>query len=569
MSDTEADIPAIVSLIYENIFAPKTWSGFVEIPSPRDQEKGAPSQTAETLDSETLDTLLPHLESALALGANEQDLNSPRAQRLALFEELPLPICIVSRDLLVLSTTSKAGDELLQSAMLSLKDGRVYSADRQFARRLADAVVAAVDTGESRALSYSREQGKQETILVSSVPWNSGSNNQSAAALFLNFEPNATKGLSKALMDCYGLTRSEAEVTAYLVQGLSLKEISKIKGASVHTVRTQIKTVFGKTGTSRQGELVSLVMNGPATWLRLLTAVENQRSSAEFPTDVSFLQLADGRMLCFGDYGPKDGTPVVMFHHLLGSRMDKPERDGVLDRLGIRLIVPERPGVGLSSPSAVIGLAGGTDDIRQLADHLEIERFHALGFSSGGPFAAACAAFLTDRVIKLGLVASLMPVDELPAGTHIGLLQQFFTGMARHWPSGAQALLEFRYRKLLEHPDEGAALFKTAGSSADIELYREPEMSRIRLRNLRAAAKLPKSVFARELVVLSRPWGFQISDLRIPVLLWHGRQDDYFSVEQAEAIAEIIPGCRTTIRDDWGHFFLHREWERILEDLVQ
>ncbi len=62
------------------------------------------------------------------------------------------------------------------------------------------------------------------------------------------------------LKACYRLTDSEADIALRLAEGRSLKEIAKQRGASLHTVRNQVKAAFNKTATRRQSELVALVL---------------------------------------------------------------------------------------------------------------------------------------------------------------------------------------------------------------------------------------------------------------------------------------------------------------------
>jgi pimeloyl-ACP methyl ester carboxylesterase len=143
------------------------------------------------------------------------------------------------------------------------------------------------------------------------------------------------------------------------------------------------------------------------------------------------------------------------------------------------------------------------------------------------------------------------------------------TDLSRHWPSAAQKLLESRYSKLLENPDHAIAQFKHGGSLADRELLEDIQIKQFRLQNLREASQLPTSIFARELITLSRSWGFNLSEIKVPVILWHGRQDDFFPVEHAEAIASILPNCQAHFNENWGHFFLYREWENILKNIVK
>lgn len=57
----------------------------------------------------------------------------------------------------------------------------------------------------------------------------------------------------------YGLTRAEAELATHLAQGESLERIASARRVTSETVRTQLRTIYKKTGTHRQGELVCLV----------------------------------------------------------------------------------------------------------------------------------------------------------------------------------------------------------------------------------------------------------------------------------------------------------------------
>lgn len=81
-------------------------------------------------------------------------------------------------------------------------------------------------------------------------------------ALFVS-DPDAER-ISEAdsLAKLYALTHSEAELVRLLALGYSLEEASAKRGVSVNTARSHLKHAFAKTGTSRQGELVRLVITG-------------------------------------------------------------------------------------------------------------------------------------------------------------------------------------------------------------------------------------------------------------------------------------------------------------------
>lgn len=66
----------------------------------------------------------------------------------------------------------------------------------------------------------------------------------------------------EVLEELYQLTHSEAELVRLLAAGLSLEEAAESRGVSLNTARSHLKHAFAKTGTSRQGELVRLVVTG-------------------------------------------------------------------------------------------------------------------------------------------------------------------------------------------------------------------------------------------------------------------------------------------------------------------
>jgi DNA-binding CsgD family transcriptional regulator len=57
----------------------------------------------------------------------------------------------------------------------------------------------------------------------------------------------------------FGLTRSEARVAAGIIQGKAVNQLASELGLSAATIRSYLKSIFGKTGVHRQAELVSLL----------------------------------------------------------------------------------------------------------------------------------------------------------------------------------------------------------------------------------------------------------------------------------------------------------------------
>ncbi len=61
------------------------------------------------------------------------------------------------------------------------------------------------------------------------------------------------------LRGAFGLTQAEAGLAVGLCRGRSLAEFAAERGISIHTVRTQLRALLGKTRTERQADLVGLL----------------------------------------------------------------------------------------------------------------------------------------------------------------------------------------------------------------------------------------------------------------------------------------------------------------------
>jgi len=82
-------------------------------------------------------------------------------------------------------------------------------------------------------------------------------------AVFLS-DPNLQQPISiDNLVSVYGLTPSESQVAISIANGHSIDSIARTSNHSAHTIRSQLKSTFRKTGVSRQSELIKLLLTGP------------------------------------------------------------------------------------------------------------------------------------------------------------------------------------------------------------------------------------------------------------------------------------------------------------------
>jgi pimeloyl-ACP methyl ester carboxylesterase len=253
----------------------------------------------------------------------------------------------------------------------------------------------------------------------------------------------------------------------------------------------------------------------------------------------------------YAEFGQAGGQPLVFCHGFPSSRLGGVLVDGEARALGIRVIAPDRPGHGLSDFKRFRRVAHWVADVTSLTDALGLDRFAVLGVSAGGPYAAACAALLPQRVTAAGIASGWAPPNApkskpgarlpfVPAlGRHVRLLRRFsLARMAKRLAKDGSRLID--KATAAAPPADRAVLADAALRGALLEDMREA---------LRQGARGP----ARDARVVNRRWGFKLEEIRVPVWLWHGQEDSNVPPTLARFLSERIPGSRTTFYRADGH----------------
>jgi pimeloyl-ACP methyl ester carboxylesterase len=279
-----------------------------------------------------------------------------------------------------------------------------------------------------------------------------------------------------------------------------------------------------------------------------------------------FLRLRDGRALAFAEHGDPDGAPVVFFHGLPSCRLMRPDA-GTSRVLGVRVVTVDRPGFGRSDPKPGRSLLDWADDVVELADALGMPRFAVVGPSGGGPFVAACACRLAARVTRAAILGGSGPLDAPGALAGITFERRVGYWLARHAP----ALLRFALRwrgDPRRDPERFFARYTRRNPAADQALLARPEVRAMFLASYAEGTRQGLDAFAWEVQLVARPWGFRLEDLRVPVAIWHGADDNLTPVGMAQALARAIPGSLLRILPGEGHLFFLSRWREIVTDLI-
>jgi len=282
------------------------------------------------------------------------------------------------------------------------------------------------------------------------------------------------------------------------------------------------------------------------------------------------LRLEDGRLLGYAGYGDPEGWPIFYFHGFPGSRLEAQLADRVAARMGIRLIALDRPGFGLSDFKPRRTIFEWPDDVVKIADALGINRFATIGVSGGGPYAAACALKIPQRLTAVAIVCGLGPLDT-PNGTDRMIRTNhliFFLGRRLPWLAKI-SLWRIAYQ-VRRNPEGTLRRMIVALPDPDKAVLARPEVKTAMKDNVVEAFRGGSRGAACELLLYTRPWGFLLEDIATRVNLWHGEQDVSVPPTMGQYQARTIPNCRAIFYPGEGHFSLViNHMEEVLSGLLE
>lgn len=282
------------------------------------------------------------------------------------------------------------------------------------------------------------------------------------------------------------------------------------------------------------------------------------------------VRLADGTDVGYVDVGDPEGAAVLHLHGTPSSRIEAaaPALRRAAESLGIRLLAPDRPGIGLT-PFRRFSIAAYPRLLGAFADALELERFAVTAFSGGGKYACACAWCLADRVSRVVLASSTCPFDAPGAKATWSKEDRQGYVLADRAPW----LLRLYFAKLRSgirrDPTAVLSLFPEL-APADRELLASDDFRHTLRRVLTEAFRQGTRGPARDFTLEARPWGVPLDEIRVPVELWHGEDDRVVAAEQSRILGRLLPLAVSHFVGGEGHFsLLASHAEELLRSAVE
>jgi pimeloyl-ACP methyl ester carboxylesterase len=270
------------------------------------------------------------------------------------------------------------------------------------------------------------------------------------------------------------------------------------------------------------------------------------------------VQTPDGRTLAVEEAGDPNGHPVLVHEGTPNSRHLYPPATIDAAVRGLRLISYDRPGYGGSTPQPGRSVADCAADVRAICAELGISRLAMWGISGGGPHVLACAALLPDLVSAAASLASPAPLDAegLDWFAGMGALNADDTRLFLRDRQAARAKLDADREQILDaSPAELVSGLKTLLSPTDAAALNDGLAEFLVYCDHEGLAPGNEGWWD-DGVAHSSPWGFELSAISVPVLLMHGRQDQFVPFGHGQWLAEHIPGVEARLFDHDGHLTL-------------
>jgi pimeloyl-ACP methyl ester carboxylesterase len=281
------------------------------------------------------------------------------------------------------------------------------------------------------------------------------------------------------------------------------------------------------------------------------------------------VKLSDGRCVGYAEYGDSMGKPVLHFHGLPSSRFEghRPAMDEIATRLHARVIVVERPGIGLSDYKPYT-IASWPNIVAEFADALRLDRFAVIGVSAGGKYVAACAWKIPQRITAAGIISGTCPYDLPGAKETLSKRETQLYALADKAPWLLRLMLWKVARDARKNFSSVLSLF-TDVSEPDKVALSQPDVQRMFGEIVVGAFERGTRGVALDWKLEARPWGFSLQEVRIPVHIWHGEQDEIQPIGQGQIMANALPNARAKFYPNEGHISLiMNHYEELLSTIV-
>lgn len=277
--------------------------------------------------------------------------------------------------------------------------------------------------------------------------------------------------------------------------------------------------------------------------------------------------LIDGHRLGYAEYGPADGQPVLFMHNWSGSRRQVPIDNSCLHTHGIRLIVPDQPGYGLSAPlsnpGGHDGLTKWSSLVEQLANTLCLDQFAIMGHCTGAIHALACAKAMPQRITRVVLISPFAPIRHLADMASLQASGRLMHGQPRQLPKLHSPLLHLWLTQIHQQQSHYSDHFLVDLSLRDHAAMTDEAQRAQHTRNFVEAIHQSDETPLDGLRLIASDWS-HLLHVHQPVTIWHGAEDRTVPPSHCQRLVHALPKAKLRHVPGAGHDLYYQHWPDIV-----
>eukprot|EP01130_Rhizamoeba_saxonica_P002578 TRINITY_DN1235_c0_g1_i1.p1 TRINITY_DN1235_c0_g1~~TRINITY_DN1235_c0_g1_i1.p1 ORF type:complete len:316 (+),score=45.18 TRINITY_DN1235_c0_g1_i1:69-1016(+) len=233
--------------------------------------------------------------------------------------------------------------------------------------------------------------------------------------------------------------------------------------------------------------------------------------------------ILSGGLLGYEIYGnPDNDTVILMMDSPFSRVLDIPElyKDNFV-------VIPERPGYGISQYQETFTLQLYAKSIKKLMTHLKVNSATIVGIGAGGPYALALSNKYPSLVKSIILIAPLGPVNEID-NPYVGIESQFFLSTTKFTSNKARGLFAWLGRQMLyyyPYQDFEDVVIDTISHHDRNTIVDNMHIFKALLASITEGLRPGCMGYYSDMELWFKPWGFQLQNVPSPVSIWYSKND--------------------------------------------
>ena len=265
----------------------------------------------------------------------------------------------------------------------------------------------------------------------------------------------------------------------------------------------------------------------------------------------------DGRHLTYLEVGHPDGPLVIHNHGGPSSRLEARLFADSASKNRLRFICVDRPGIGQSSPQKARTYAGWADDMTTIADALGYHEFGVTGWSEGGPWALAAAAYIDP--VRLRHVSSIAggsygTFGDNWAAKYLSKADALGGFLALHFEPGFRLMYAALGITAEHFRGTFAKQVQKAVNDYDRQILLQPDFETAFYNSCAECFAQGSDGLVRDAELLYRSWAFDVRTIERRVHMWQGLDDLLVPAPINKQVADRMPGAVWHPVEGAGHF---------------